>query len=121
MLITNCSPYLVPTCAFRGAPSRKKASILSLVLIGAVRMQAVSASPRVGIVERNLQVVISQKPIEGSPRFFPPASLSRCKIGLQTCGNYCAGFDRLLIEASLFCFLRVEAVRSDGYEVTPDF
>src|SRR5205823_10883781 len=77
--------------------------------------------PRVGIVERNLQVVIFQKPIEGSPRFFPPASLSRCKIGLQTCGNYCAGFDRLLIEASLFCFLRVEAVRSDGYEVTPDF
>ena len=81
-------------------------------------MQAVSASTGVGIVERNLQVVISQKPIESTPRIFPPASPSRCKIGLQTCGNYCAGFDRLLVEASLFRVLRVEAVRSDGYEVT---
>src|SRR5690348_5629679 len=80
-------------------------------------MQTILASARGGIVERNLQVVISEKPIERSPRLFPPATFSRCAIGLQGCCNDRAGFDGLLVEASLFRFLRIETVRSDGYEV----
>src|SRR5438270_497541 len=90
----------------------------SLVFSRAVRVQAVAASAGAGIVERNLQVIISQKPIESGPRLFPPAALSRCKVSLQTGGNYRASLDGLLVEAGLFSFLRVEAVRSDGYEVT---
>src|SRR5256885_7394692 len=103
---------------FEGRHRERRRRFRSLVLISAVGVQAVAASTGAGIVERNLQVVISQKPIESGPRLFPPAALSRCKISLQTCRNYRTGLDGLLVETSLFGFLRVEAVRSDGHEVT---
>src|SRR5256885_9110003 len=103
---------------FEGRHRERRRRFRSLVLISAIRVQAVAASSGAGIVERNLQVVISQKPIESGPRLFPPAAISRGKISLQTRGNDCASLDGLLVEARLFGFLRVEAVRSDGYEVT---
>jgi len=56
------------------------------------------------IVERDLQVVISQEPIEGGPRLFPPAAFP-CAIGLQASRHDGASFDRLLIEARPFRFL----------------
>src|ERR1700686_927933 len=86
----------------------------SLVFIGTVGMQTVSAPARGNIVKRNLQVVISQKPIEGRPRFLAPDALTRCTIGLEGGGNHRASFDGLLIEAGFFRILRVEPLRSNG-------
>src|SRR4030081_2225588 len=113
MLVTNALRTLFQLAHFEERHQEGKRRFRSLVLIGAVRVQAVAASTGAGIVERNLQVVISQKPIESGPRLFPPAAPSRCKIRLKTCRNYRAGLDGLLVETSLFGFLRVEALRSD--------
>ena len=73
-------------------------------------MQAVSTSAGRVIVERDLQVVISQEPIEGGPRLFPPAAFSRSAISLQASRYDGTSFDRLLIEARLFRFPRIEAM-----------
>jgi hypothetical protein len=89
----------------------------ALILIGAIGMQAIAASAGGGIVERDLQIVVAEEPIECAPRFLAPAILSRDAIGLQAGGDGGAGFDGLLIEAGLLGTLRIEAVRSDRDEV----
>src|SRR5271154_2426643 len=80
-------------------------------------MQTVAASAGVGIVECDLKIIRSQKPIESSPRFFPPAGFSCRRVGLQRCRDDPAGFTGLLVEASLFRFLRVKTVRANRYEM----
>ena len=79
-------------------------------------MQAVAAPAGAGIVEGHLQIVVPEEPIESRPRVFAPAALPCCAIGLQESGNGGTGFYGLLVEASLFRFLRVEAVGSDGMD-----
>src|SRR5260370_20312893 len=84
-------------------------------------MQAIAAAARGGVVEGDLKVVVSEEPVEGGPGFFPPASFARRAIGLEISGNRGAGFDGLLVEASFFGFLRVEAVRADRNKVALGF
>src|SRR5260370_22908585 len=81
-------------------------------------MQTVSTSARRAIVERDLQVVISQEPIEGGPRLFPPTAFSRSAISLQASRHHGTSFDRLLIEARLFRFPRIEAMLPDRPKMT---
>src|SRR5579859_2722144 len=80
-------------------------------------MQAVPAATSGGIVEGNLKIVVSQEPVESRPCVLAPAALAGCAIGLQTCGDGCTGFHRLLVEARLLRVLRIKTLRSDGYEM----
>src|SRR5439155_12857394 len=88
----------------------KKYRFRTLVFIGSIRMQTVSTSAGRVIVESDLQVVVSQDPIEGGPRLFHPAAFSRSTISLQASRYHGTSFDRLLIEARLFRFPRIEAM-----------
>src|SRR5208282_2696498 len=80
-------------------------------------MQAVAATSGSRIVECDLQIIVSQEPIEGGPCLFAPAALSRGAISLQTCRDHRTGFHRLLIEARLLARLGIKALRSDGDEM----
>src|SRR5260370_40023436 len=80
-------------------------------------MQSVASSAGGGVVERNLQIVVAEAPVEGGPRIFSPTALSRGAISLQARRNGGAGFDGLLVEAPFLRFLGVAAVRADWDEV----
>src|SRR5260370_23033816 len=80
-------------------------------------MQSVASSAGGGVVERNLQIVVAEEPVEGCPRIFSPTALSRGAISLQARRNGGAGFDWLLVEAPFLPFLGVAAVRADLDEV----
>src|SRR5260370_12595741 len=80
-------------------------------------MQSVASSAGGGVVERNLQVVVAEEPVESCPRIFTPTALSRCAISLQARRNGGAGFDGLLVEAPFLRLLGVEALGADSNEV----
>ncbi len=84
-------------------------------------MQAVPAAASDGIIERKLQIVVAEEPVEGRPGFVAPAAVASYAIRLQTRRNRAGGFNRLLIEAGLFTILTVEALRTDRHEVAIDF
>ena len=56
-----------------------KRGFRSLILIGAVGMQAVPATAGFRIVERKLQIVIAQEPVESRPGLSAPAIVSRSR------------------------------------------
>ena len=62
-------------------------------------MEPVSASARGCIVERYLQVVLAQEPLENTIGFFAPVFFVRQPVCLKASGDRGAGFDWLLIEA----------------------
>src|ERR1700674_1142477 len=84
-------------------------------------MQAVAATAGARIVESNLQVIVPEEAVEGGPRLFPPAALSRGTISLQACRDGRASFHGLLVKARLFGCLGIEAVRTDRHEMTFHF
>src|SRR5208282_2776876 len=106
---------------FQECHQERQRRFRALILVGAVGMQAVAAPTRGGIIEGNLQIIVSEEPIESGPRFFAPAALPGCAISLQEGGYGGAGFDGLLVEAGFLRFLRVEAVGPDGNEVASYF
>src|SRR5271156_6558187 len=79
-------------------------------------MKAVFTAAGCRIVKRYLQIVFTKKPAEGAPCFVKPELLFSQSVCLQTCGNGCAGFDWLLIEASLLAVLCEKSPRSDRDE-----
>src|SRR5271169_1910215 len=89
----------------------------SLIFISPVGMQAISTSTRGRVVQSNLQVVVAEEPVERRPCRLAPAALPCGTIRLQIGRDGGAGFDRLLIKASLFGFRGVETVRADGNEM----
>ena len=70
-----------------------------------------------GIVERKLQIVVAQEPVESRPGFAAPAIVSGYAIRLQTGGHRARGFNRLLIEARLFATLAIKPLRADRHKV----
>src|SRR5229473_1588619 len=103
---------------FQERHQKGQGGFCSLIFIGAVGVQTVSTSAGSGVIECDLQIVVSQEPIECGPSFFAPAALSGCAISLQACGDDRAGFDGLLVEAGLLGRLGIEALRADRHEMT---
>src|ERR1700704_3555282 len=80
-------------------------------------MQAVPAPASDRVIERQLQIIIAQKPVERRPGFAAPATVTGNPVRLQARRDSAGGFDRLLIEASLFATLPIKALRPDRYKV----
>src|SRR5579884_1633148 len=80
-------------------------------------MKTISTASAAGIVQRGLQVVIPEEPIEGRPCLSQPTVICRGTIGFQTSRDGCASFDRLLIKASLVARLTVETERANRNKV----
>ena len=74
----------------------------ALVFIDTVGMKSIFASAGCWIIERRLQVVLTQEPTEDAIGFLGPAFVMREPVCLKTCSDGGAGFDGLLIETGLF-------------------
>ena len=67
---------------FEQCHQERQRGFRSLILIGAVGMQAVPATAGFGIVKRKLQIVVAQEPVEGRPGFTAPAIVSGYAVSL---------------------------------------
>jgi len=80
-------------------------------------MQAVPAAAGDGIIERKLQIVVAEKPVESGPCLNAPAFVATYPIRSETCRNGASGLNGLLIESRLCSALVIKALRSDRYKV----
>src|ERR1700728_5232055 len=84
-------------------------------------MKPVAAAAGFGIIERKLEIVVAKEPVESRPGCSAPAPVASHTVSLQTRRNCARGFDRLLIEASLFAILTIETLGTDRYEMAAGF
>src|SRR5580698_5575956 len=79
-------------------------------------MEAVSATARPCVVNRRVQIVFAEKPLEDLVGFFQPATLLRQPVDLKTGRDRCACLQWLLIEARLLASFNKESVGPDRHE-----
>src|SRR5579863_6157720 len=84
-------------------------------------MQAVPTSAGCGVIQRQLQVVVAEEPIESRPRCTAPLDVTGYTVRLQASRNRACGFERLLIETRLLTTPAIEALRADRNKVTGGF
>src|SRR5258705_8104772 len=89
--------------------------------MGAMGMQPVAATAGYGIIQRKLQIVVAQKPVECRPSFVAPAAVASHSVRFETGRNRACSFNWLLIEARLFATFAIEPLRPNRYKVAVDF
>src|ERR1700675_315746 len=67
---------------FQKCHKERQRRFRALVLIRAVRMQAVAATAGRRVIQRNLEIVVAQKPVESRPGFVAPAMVSSHAVSL---------------------------------------
>src|ERR1700728_2996538 len=95
---------------------KRKGGFSPLIFVYAVRMQSVPAPSGRGVVEWNLQVVLSEKPPKGRPCFVQPQTVFGCPVCLETRSDGGTGLHRLLVEASLVFPLCEESRGADRHK-----
>src|SRR3990172_5475746 len=82
-------------------------------------MQTVSTTACHRVVDRKVQVITPEEPLEGTSGFLAPALVS-CDPGCFEAGGYHGlSLHRLLIEPGTLTALLIKAVGSDGDKMTP--
>ena len=99
------------------ASRKRERRLRALVLVHAIGVQPVAAAAGGRVVERLLQVVLTEKPAEGAARVLGPAMVAGHPARVETGRDHRARLDRLLIERGLRPAASIEAVRADRREV----
>src|SRR5882724_13328191 len=81
-------------------------------------MQAIPTTTRRRVVERQVQVVAAQKPIEGSFRLLMPELFARHAISFEAGRDRRLGFDGLLVETRPLAAAGVDLARSNRHKMT---
>src|SRR5512142_2309555 len=80
-------------------------------------MQAIAAAAGRWVVDREMQVVAAEEPLEGAASFLVPAFFSGDPLSLQAGRDHRLRLHRLLIEAGPFAALRIKTVGANGDKV----
>ncbi len=91
----------------------------TLILVGAIGVQAVPATAGRRVIHGQIQVVAPAEPIEGAAGFFAPARVPGDSLCFEAGGHRSLGLDGLLIEARTLAALPIETVRADRDKVPP--
>src|SRR6185295_2971152 len=100
---------VVSQAEFQQGLQKRERGLRALILVGTIRMQAVSTAPAHRVVDGNVQVIASEKPFERTSRFLSPTLVSCDAGGLEAGGHHGLSFHRLLIESCAFAALMIEA------------
>ena len=92
-----------------------------MVLTQPVHVQSVPAAAGGRIVEREAQIISTEKPFERAARFRNPEHVARGVIRFDAGGNRHLGFDGLLVEDRAFLAARIKPIRSNGPERLVEF
>src|ERR1700722_5305108 len=84
-------------------------------------MQPISAAAGDGVIQRDLQVIVTEEPVEPIPGLFAPTVVTCDSVGDKTRGHRACSLNRLLIEAGSLSILMIEALRTYWYEVVVCF
>src|SRR5271157_219762 len=101
---------------FKQCHEKRERGFSSLIFVYTVWMKAIPASTCNCIIQRNLQIVLAEKPTEDSARFLKPLAFLRQPVHLKTGRNGCACLHWLLIEARLSIPFNEESVGSYRYK-----
>jgi len=77
-------------------------------------MQTIAASTCRGVIDREVQVVTTEKPLEGAPGFIMPAFFPGDAIRLQAGRDHRLRLNRLLIETGAFAAFLIKTVGANG-------
>ena len=99
---------------FRQRQQERQRGLAALVLAQPVHVQTIATAARARIVERETQIIPTEKPLKRAPRFRDPEHVARCLIRLDAGGNRDLGFDGLLIEDCAFLAAREKSVPAHG-------
>ena len=102
------------------APKRKQpcqSRFGALVLICTVGCQAVAASSRSIVIERNVQIISTQEPVEAAPGRLSPFLFAGDSVGLYTGFDHVFNLLRLLIESGPLAISRKPPVVTNGHEM----
>ena len=80
-------------------------------------MQTITAAACRRVIDRQVQVVPPQEPLEGTASFFMPSFFPGDPVSFQAGRDHRLGLYRLLIKAGAFAALRIKTVRTDGNEM----
>ncbi|NNK85320.1 MAG: hypothetical protein HKO91_07205 [Desulfobacterales bacterium] len=98
---------------FRKQPDKR--GFATFILIDTVRHQSISAPPGFGIIERHIQVILTEKPVKAHDGGVDPCFVSGNIKGFDTGFDQGVSFDGLLIEASLGAALLIPSFIADRY------
>ena len=81
-------------------------------------MKPVSTATFSWVIERDLEIVLADKPSESTPGFIKPVLFISQAISLKTRGDSRASLDGLLIKADFLARLRIESPGTDWHKDT---
>src|ERR1019366_3352443 len=81
-------------------------------------MQAIAATARAKIIERQPQIIAAQKPLEGMPRPVRPRDILGRTKGLKARRNHRKGLHGLLVKVRTCSVPFVEAIATDRAETS---
>ena len=118
VLISSCCSGAFVTVArlhFEQGHQERKRRFRSLVFVDAIGMKSVSATACCCVIERNLQIVLAEKPAEDAVCLLQATrSSSVSPYTSRHAADGCACLYRLLIEPCLLASLDKESVRANG-------
>ena len=82
-------------------------------------MQSVSATAGGRIVDRQVEIVAPEEPVEGTARFFVPTLVCRDPVRFETSRYHGLSLNRLLIEPGTRTATLIKTVGADGHEMAP--
>ena len=80
-------------------------------------MQTISTTTRSWIIDREVQIVVAEEPVEGAARFFVPALVCRDPVRFETSGYHGLSLNRLLIEPGTHAATPIKTVGADRDEM----
>ena len=94
-----------------------KGGLGAFILVDAVRHQPISTAAGLGIIERHIQVIVSEKPIKAHDRIVDPCFVPGDVKGFDTSFDHGIGFDGLLVETCSGSAFFMPTVVADGHKV----
>ncbi len=80
-------------------------------------MQTIAAAASRWVIDREVQVVAAEKPLEGAAGFLVPAFFSGDTVGFQAGRDHRLRLHRLLIEAGPLAALWIKTVGANGHKM----
>src|SRR5689334_13201125 len=97
---------------------KSERGLRALIFVRSVGVQTVATTAGRRIVNRTVQIVAPEEPLEDAPRLLAPAIIAGDPLRLQAGGNHRLSLHGLLVEACAGAAAPIKPIGPDGNEMT---